>query len=236
MPLNLFEKIYSKFLNKSYLNQKVSFSQCGEDLIVDFLFTWQLGIKIIAYMDIGANHPFRLNNTYLFYRRGCTGVNIEPDSSLFANLKKERPRDFNINKGIGFADKTEIADFYVMSLKALNTFSKEEAERINKIEGYSIKKVQRTELLNVNEVLAQHFSKKELDFLSIDVEGLDLKILRSVDFKKYKPKAICVETTEFNQKPEQKKESAIQNYLFENGYFAYADTFINTIFVRKELF
>lgn len=236
MALNVIEKVYSKLLNKSYLNQKISFSQCGEDLIVDFLFTWQLGIKSIVYMDIGAHHPFRLNNTYLFYKRGCTGVNIEPDSTLFELIKKERPRDFNINKGIGFGDKTEIADFYIMSLNALNTFSKEEAERVNRIKGHSIIKVEQIELLNINDVLCLHFSKRELDYLSIDVEGLDLKILKSIDFKKYKPKAICVETIEFNENPGQKKEFAIQNFLVENGYFVYADTFINTIFVRKELF
>jgi FkbM family methyltransferase len=235
MVLNFFEKAYSKF-NRSYLNQKASFSQCGEDLIIDFLLTWQLGIKSISYLDIGANDPFWCNNTYLFYKRGCSGVNIEPDISLFNKLKRSRPRDINLNLGIGFSEKKELADFYLMSSKALNTFSKEEAERIEKLNGFSIQEVRKIELVNINDVLKTHFSKKEPDFLSIDVEGLDLKVLNTLDFKKYKPKVICVETSTFNQKPAQKTNSLIQNCLFENGYFVYADTFINSIYARQDLF
>jgi hypothetical protein len=60
------------------IRTKKSFSQSGEDLIVHFLLTWQLGIKNISYLDIGANDPFSCNNTYLFYKREFSGVNVEP--------------------------------------------------------------------------------------------------------------------------------------------------------------
>jgi len=79
----------------------------------------------------------------LFYKKGCTGVNIEPDISLFRILKKERSKDTNINKGIGLTDKTELAHFYIMSSSTLNTFSKEEAERINNLNDHYIKEVRR---------------------------------------------------------------------------------------------
>lgn len=234
--MNLFEKIYSKYYNKSYLNQKASFSQCGEDLIVDFLLTWQLNIKNVNYLDIGANDPFWCNNTYLFYKKGCSGVNIEPDISLFNKLKMNRPKDINLNMGIGFSAEKEVGDFYVMSSKALNTFSKEEAERIDKLNDFSIQEVRKIELININEVLKTYYTIRELDFLSIDIEGLDLKVLDSLNFEKYKPKVICVETVTFNQRPTPKTDSAIHNCLVEKGYFVYADTFINTIYARQDLF
>jgi FkbM family methyltransferase len=164
------------------------------------------------------------------------GVNIEPDISLFNKLKRSRPRDINLNMGIGFSEKKELADFYQMSSKALNTFSKEEALRINEQNQYSIQEVRKIELININNVLETYFSKNKLDFLSIDIEGLDVKVLNSIDFKKYYPKVICVETTGFNQKPAQKAETPIQRFLSENGYFVYADTFINTIYAKQDLF
>ena len=128
--MNFLEKIYAKFFDRAYLAQKISYSQCGEDLIVDFLLTHMLKIEKPVYLDIGAHHPWSLNNTMLFYKRGCTGINIEPDPVLFADFPRFRSKDININKGVGFAGYPAIADFYIMSYKALNTFSKAEAERI----------------------------------------------------------------------------------------------------------
>jgi len=234
--MNILEKTYSKFFNKAYLNQKVSYSQCGEDLIVDFLLTWILGIKNPSYLDIGAHHPYSLNNTYLFYKRGLTGVNIEPDPKLFSYLAKMRPKDVNINKGVGSNTKNEIADFYIMSSRALNTFSKEEAERISKSATIKIDEIKQIELVNINDILAKYYSDKLLDFLTIDVEGLDLQILKSIDFGKYKPNVICVETIQFNEANIIKKQQSIIDFVIANGYFNYADTSINTIFARIDLF
>ena len=77
-----------------------SFSQAGEDLIVKFTLQF-LGIPSITYLDIGANHPVRLNNTYLFYLRGCKGVLVEPNASLCERLRAVRPRDTTLAAGIG---------------------------------------------------------------------------------------------------------------------------------------
>jgi len=217
------------------MGQKVSYSQCGEDLIVDFLLTWVLKIKSPTYMDIGAHHPWSLNNTMLFYKRGLTGINIEPDPVLFQEFIKYRKRDININKGIGFNKNSEVADFYIMSYKALNTFSKEEAEKIDREGNVKIETIKQVEIININELLLKHYSNKPLDFLSIDVEGLDLDILKSIEFEKYKINIICVETVEYLKANDTKKKNSIKEFLFSKGYSAYADTSINTIFVRKEI-
>jgi FkbM family methyltransferase len=233
--MNFIEKVYCKFFDRAYMGQKVSYSQCGEDLIVDFLLTWVLKIESPTYLDIGAHHPWSLNNTMLFYKRGLTGINIEPDPVLFKEFVKYRKRDININKGIGFNKNSEVADFYVMSYKALNTFSKEEAEEIDKAGSVKIDTVKQVELININEVLLKHHSNKSLDFLSIDVEGLDLDILKSIEFEKYTINVICVETVEYVNGNDAKKKNRIKEFLSSNGYTGYADTSINTIFVRKEI-
>jgi len=233
--MTLFEKIYCKFFDRAYMGQKVSYSQCGEDLIVDFLLTWILKIEKPTYMDIGAHHPWSMNNTMLFYKRGLTGINIEPDPALFANFLKYRNKDININKGIGIHQKREVADFYIMSYPALNTFSKEEAEKIDAAGNVKIDTIKQVELININELLSKHYSNRALDFLSIDVEGLDLGILKNIEFEKFKINVICVETVEYLNGNNAEKKNSIKEFLFSKGYKAYADTSINTIFVKDNI-
>jgi FkbM family methyltransferase len=233
--MTFFEKVYCKFFDRAYMDQKVSYAQCGEDLIVDFLLTWVLKIEKPTYMDIGAHHPWSLNNTMLFYKRGLTGINIEPDPALFANFLQYRTKDININKGIGFNNNNKVADFYIMSYPALNTFSKEEAEKIDRAGNVKIDTVKQVELININELLLKYYSDKALDFLSIDVEGLDQDILKSIEFEKYKINVICVETIEYLNGNDAKKKNSIKEFLFSKGYKTYADTSINTIFVRKQI-
>ncbi|MDP4285497.1 MAG: FkbM family methyltransferase [Bacteroidota bacterium] len=231
--MNLIEKINNKFCDKAYSSQKISYSQSGEDLIVDFLLTWVLGIKEPSYIDIGAHHAYKFNNNFIFYKRGLTGIDIEPDPILFADIAKKRPKDININKGIGSNIKNEYADFYIMSSRTLNTFSKMEAERISEEGINKIVEIKSIELININDILCKYYSENALDFLSIDVEGLDLEILRSIDFEKYGPKVICVETIIFTSDRIFKKQQSTIDFLLENGYACYADTSINSIFVRR---
>ena len=234
--MNLIERVYNKFFDQSYSSQKISYAQCGEDLIVDFLLGSLLGIKNPIYLDIGAHHPWWLSNTYLFYKRGSSGINVEPDPYLFRNIVRYRPRDININKGVSFGPGSSKADFYIMSSRALNTFSKEEAERLNRAGTYKIEETMQIELIALREIFSKHLPGKELDFLSIDVEGWDLEILKNIDFEKCPPKVICVETLAFGESPNFKKQEATMDFLLENNYSRYADTYINSIFVKNRLF
>ena len=223
--MTILEKLYSRFLDRAYPNQKISYSQCGEDLIVDFLLTWELGIKTPSFLDVGAHHPFWLNNTYIFYKRGLTGINIEPDPSLFATLSKHRPKDININKGVGINKTNEMADFYIMSSRSLNTFSRSEAEATTKLGSNKIEEIKQIELININDILLKYFPGKSLDFLSIDIEGFDLPVLHTIDYKSYAPKIICVETSAFVENHIASKQQPTIDLLLDHGYRAYADTF-----------
>ena len=206
---------------------KKSYSQCGEDLIVRYIFDI-LKIASPSYLDIGAHHPTYLNNTYLFYQTGSKGVNVEPDPNLFLKINQERPRDVNLNTGV--ADKNATLDFYIMSSPTLNTFSKQDAL---KSESSKVKIVDTVKIpvMPVNDILERYFGVVILDYLTLDVEGFDFMILNSFDFSKRKPKVICVETITYSPGKSGIKLNEINELLLKNGYFVYADTHINTIFV-----
>lgn len=220
-----------KSFQPSFLYRKASYSQCGEDLIVKYIFD-SLDVHEPRYLDIGAHHPSYLSNTYIFYKSGSSGVNIEPDPQLFSYINKCRPRDININ--VGIADQRDTLDFYVMTSSTLNTFSLIEAKNAES-EKVKIDKIIQITVVPINDILKEHFSQMKLDFLSLDVEGLDMKILQSFDFSICRPKVICVETITYSEKRDGKNVKEIELLLIGKGYFAYANTHINTIFVDSAI-
>jgi FkbM family methyltransferase len=211
-----------------------SFSQAGEDKIIHYLFSHYLKKEKLSYLDIGANHPILFNNTYLFYIRGGSGVCIEPDPKYTALLRKHRRGDRILQAGIGFSGSS-LADFYVFPGKqaAWNTFSKEEANKRMQEMGIEYT-IRQQKLLDINETIAEYLGEAP-DVLSVDAEGIDLEIIKSLDFNKYSPKVICVETVPF-QPDSGDSKSEISGFMMQKGFYLYADTHINAIFCHKDLF
>jgi FkbM family methyltransferase len=208
--------------------RKISYSQSGEDLILDFLLTHILKIKSITYLDLGAHHSSFLSNTFYFYKRGSTGVLVEPDPSLYLEIKKRRPEDKVLNVGVGVTNTRE-ADFYVFNYKELNTFSKEIAEETK--EEAELKSIIKMPLITVNKILEENFIDCP-SFISVDIEGLDLDIIRNLDFKKWRPAAVCVETI---RRSNREKIQEITDIMVQNNYEVYGETYINTIYVNGDL-
>jgi FkbM family methyltransferase len=210
---------------------RISYSQAGEDLIVQGLME-SLRIEQPSYLDIGAHHPTHMNNTYLFYLKGSRGVCIEPDPEMFALLKSKRPRDKCLNLGVG-PKSEEASDFYVMSTKSLSTFSKADAERYQSYGKQKIRQVLRIPIVSINELFQRHLDKCP-DFLSIDVEGTELQILRALDFSKFRPPVFCIETLTYTEDKTEEKLVDLIEYLKMRSYLPYADTYVNTVFVDVE--
>lgn len=225
-------RLADKVFSRNPAEGQRSYSQCGEDLIVKFVFD-SLKIPAPTYLDIGAHHPHYLNNTFLFYEAGSHGVNIEPDSQLIAGFNEKRPRDVNLNVGIG--DKEGKLNFFVMNVRTLNTFSVTEARELEASGKFRIEQVLDIPVLPVNAVLEKYFGRTSPDFVSLDVEGLDLQILRSFDFARWRPKVLCVETVTYSDKHAGCKIPEIASLLHEKGYFSFADTYVNTIFVDRSV-
>ncbi len=218
-----FRRLGNYIRRKTGIYYQKSYSQCGEDLIVSYIFN-ALKVAHPTYLDIGAHHPRYLSNTFLFYRQGSHGVTVEPDPFLFSKIKRARRRDVNLNAGMA-AERGNL-NLYVFSSRTLNTFSKDEADKYVQA-GHELVASHNIEVLTFDDVM-QHF-KHTPDFISLDVEGMDMEILQSVDFSRYRPTVFCIETITYSRGGEGRKLTEIDDMMAENGYLKYADTYINTI-------
>lgn len=231
MPLrNYLRRAMAAFERKTGWYSRRSYAQTGEDLIVRFIFD-AIGIDRPCFLDIGAHHPIYLSNTYLLYRQGCRGVNVEPDPKLFARFHRVRPGDRNLNVGVGTEEGT--LQFFVMSQRTLNTFSESEARRYVSEGSAQIRERLSIPVLPVNAIVAENFTGAP-DFVSIDVEGMDWAILKAFDLARFRPKVFCIETVTFSSTGQAEKLSAFDDYLEQHRYFKYADTYINSIYVCRD--
>ncbi len=210
--------------------EKISYSQCGEDLIVNFLFQ-TMRISHPSYLDVGAHHPRYISNTFFFYNNGCSGVCIEPDPTLMDYIRKVRKRDVCLNVGVGIGPEAT-AKFYLLSARTLNTFSLEEATRYQANGKQKIEKIIDVPLVSINKVIEEYFPSCP-NFISLDVEGMDFEIIKSFDFSKYRPQVFCIETLTYTDDKTERKLVEIIDYMKACDYIPYADTYINTIFVDK---
>lgn len=226
----------SKIINKlrkitGAAYKQISYAQAGEDLVIQ-LITERMGLSKLTYLDIGTNHPKKFNNTYLFYKKGNKGVCVEPDPSLVRVIKSQRPNDTCLNVGLSSGEEG-VADFYVMSVNTLNTFSKEDAEALDKEGTFKIKEVIKIPLKNINNIISENFKNGVPNFISLDVEGWNEEIVRSFDFSKFRPEIFCIETAYFEPTGQIKRIEGIFEVMKQNGYHIFADNQINTIFVSK---
>jgi len=194
--------VYDQYIKKSY-------SQNGEDIIIDKLLNKKGGE---TYIDIGANDPFRFNNTYRFYNKGWKGVNIEPDEYNYARLAKARPNDINLNIGIGLNEGKHI--FYKFLPDTLSTFSKKNANKYIKA-GFKLIDKKKLQIRKLSYIFSTFFSDKKVSFISIDTEGYELQILKSNNWNKYRPQVICIEYNEFISKNQPPKERLILRKFIE---------------------
>lgn len=212
----------------SFVFRKTSYSQCGEDLLVNFVLELIHGSRPKKYLDVGANHPFHLSNTALLYAKGGAGILVEPDPYFAKLLRNKRPRDTVLQNGVHFSGE-ERADFFVMDSPTLNTFSHQEMGRYVAM-GHQLNNTFPVELKNINSILEM---AGEIDFMNLDIEGLDKSILEMIDWKKYRPTCICVETLTYESQQEPRKLNDIIELMLAQDYILYADTFINSIFVDR---
>lgn len=74
-----------------------SYFQEGEDMILRRIFERQ---STGFYVDVGAHHPKRFSNTYFFYKKSWTGINVDAMPGSMKLFEKVRSRDINIEKPI----------------------------------------------------------------------------------------------------------------------------------------
>jgi len=208
-------------------------AQAGEDLILSFLFS-SMGLSSISYIDIGSNDPIICNNTYLFYARSKSGLLVEPDLFYLNRTKKYRPKDKIIQAAV--SDEEGEVDFYLFDEPTLNTLSKEEALLRQQTGTFKIKEIKKITSIKIEKIIKEYMDNVAPDLISLDVEGIDYDILASFDFETYRVPVWVIETCEYSENHIKPKVQIIIDLMLEKGYFVYADTYINTIFVEKNWF
>jgi hypothetical protein len=203
--------IYLGFKYKYFLKKK-SYSQFGEDLVINNFFRGYVG----RYVDIGCYHPIKYNNTVLLNKRGWKGVNIDLNQTSIDLFNACRKDDSNIVAC--FSDKVEEVIIYLDSkFSALNSVNEDNSKNF---------KFKSLEKINVKTKVFPEIIKNNFDFLNIDCEGNDYKILKTIDLKKYTPKMIVIEVSSNN------KENTY-NYMLQNGYKIFDIKSVSHIFVKK---
>lgn len=206
-----------------------TYSQYGEDLIIANIFGL-LDIPKPSYIDIGAHHPINISNTALFYKRGSRGINIEANPNLIKSFYDLRPDDINLN--IGISNISDSLEFYCIDeYSGRNTFNKKNVDEfIEKNPQFSIREIKKIEVKTINEVISKYANGIYPDLLSIDIEGLDYRVLASANFDSSYPKVICAEVTYL------KNGENTSELLKKRGYIPYVNTISNIIFVHKSVY
>lgn len=223
-PLSFFN--YSKKLHNHHI---LSYSQEGEDrVIARYLEAKNDGF----YVDIGAHHPQRFSNTYYFYLQGWRGINVDAMPGCMEAFNKIRPRDINVEAAV--SDVEEELTYYEFNERALNGFSQELAEERDGLREYKIVATHSITTRRVGEILDELLPlNQEIDFLSVDVEGLDLQVLKSNNWDKYRPRLIIAESLT-TESMNDLSHSDISIYMNSKGYRLCSKLFYSTIFLRVD--
>ncbi len=199
-----------------------SYSQEGEDMILARLFDCN---KRGFYVDVGAHHPKRFSNTYFFYRRGWRGINIEPNPEALALFHAHRKGDINLSFGV--SDNECKLRYFMFNEPALNSFDQELSER-RQSETYKITGTRTIKVRPLSAILDQFLpTGTHINFLTIDVEGYDLRVLNSNDWSRYRPECVVVEAANFDLAAVTLEP--VDKFLSQRNYRLVAKTF-NTLF------
>ncbi|GAB6283127.1 MAG: hypothetical protein STSR0008_18830 [Ignavibacterium sp.] len=220
--INFYEKYFTGYKMKSY-------AQEGEDIILLRYFDKK---KDGFYVDVGAHHPKRFSNTYLFYKMGWKGINIEPRPGSKKLFNKVRPRDINLELAI--SDSAQNLNYYIFNDPALKTFDSNLSELYIKNSKYKIIDNKSLNTIKLSDVLDKYLPERiKINILSIDTEGFDFNVLKSNDGQKFTPEIILVEEGNFDLM--QPSKSDIYNFLTERNYSLFSKTFNTLIFIYNKV-
>ena len=225
---------YLSILKRTKKYKKISYSFNAVDLIINYIFKDQ---NTGTYVDIGAQHPISNNNTYLLFKRGWSGVNIDLDKKNIDLFNISRPRDINLNFAI--SDKQQEVELYFYhDASPINTLSKQ----VSDFQKASVKSVKKINSYTLNNILEKIDFKKKIDYMNIDVEGYEEKVLSGFDINRYKPNVISVEFLDLKMNKLEIKNNNIDRLIDTNLYKYFTNNdyyFVNwlhgdLIFVHKD--
>jgi len=217
-----FIKVYLRLLK--YRNGKAYYSETGEDAVIEQIFANEIG----KYVDVGASHPIIGNNTYKFYKRGWQGIGIEPIKIYKKLWKIARPKD-EYFQGV-VSESLNDVEFVEFSNSLLSSTDKaliqEHMERGIASIRYQVNTI------SLKSILPQILTPDEPYLVSIDVEGAELTVLKTINFNKQRPRVILIESWSL---PWEKKNKAITYLENQASYQLLAYTGLTAVMVPSEI-
>ena len=198
--------IHNIYIKHKFFIKKNSYAMDNEDIaVLDYFKDKKNGF----YVDVGCYHPIHRSNTYLLHKQNWCGINIDTSEFSIDLFDFIRPKDLNYNFAIS-NKKEMIKLFYQKKLSQLSTIEIDQAKKV--FQGNI--KVKEIQAFTLDEILSRSkYKNTKIDFLDIDVEGADLKVLEGLSFEIYKPELVCVEIHE-----KEIKQSKIYNFLVNKDY------------------
>lgn len=210
------------------LGGKHCYSHFGEDQIVSYLF----GEKSDGfYVDVGCYHPTLFSNTYALYEKGWRGVLVDANPFMIEKCRQLRNEDVCLNMAIGDRDGT--AEFYKFGdWGSSNTLDPSFRDFILGEQDVEVTETLIVEISTLGRLFREHTLGREIDFLNIDIENLDVKALESNDWSNFRPKVIAAEDLHFNiAAPDQSK---IHGLLLSQGYTIAARMIMSSIYIDRK--
>jgi len=207
-----------------------SYAQGAEDILISYLTRYHLSMSGPGkFVDVGCNTPVRYSNTFDLYLNGWRGLNIDANGSLVAECKRVRKQDVCIQAAV--SDSEREVTFHKARDHAVSTIDETRLVEWKKHFEFSDEDRETVMTKTLSSILDKNWTQgEELDLLTVDVEGHDLQVLKSLDLAKYRPKIIVVEMHDF----EGIVDSPIYKYLTVNGYSLVFFAVLNAYFVYKQ--
>lgn len=213
-------------------NTRVYFSQFGEDAIVLSMLQTLKMERGGFYVDVGAFHPAFLSNTRMLNLLGWTGVNIEANPNGIALFNRERPNDRNVQAVV--SDERGEVEFGIYEAAAISTADPVTRALYERDGRSKLVQALKMQTRTLREILAETVPEgRRIDLMSVDVEGFDLKVLRSNDWQRFAPRFLLVEDQSLSLLD--RPTSAIFEFLKPLGYRLASQAFITSIYLRDQL-
>ena len=203
--IHIIKNIFGLYINFSY-------SQTGEDLILRNLIK---NASNLFYIDVGCNDPIKRSNTFWMYLNGGKGICIDANNELINKFKKFRKRDISICAAVSNIEKE--VPFYLSNKSEISTIDKNTILNWNLSEK-EVKEVM-MKTVTLNSILEKYLKRGcHIDVLSIDVEGHDFAVLKSIDLSVYRPAVIIMELHDFQLDQLNIGSDETVKFLAENNY------------------
>lgn len=206
---------------------RISYAHTGEDRIIDSL------LKPIInqpgfYVEVGCNEPIFISNTFSLYKRGWKGICIDANGDLIKKYKKKRPQDIAVQALV--SDHIEMRNYFMYTNNVLSSTEHINLDT-NSEPGFELVKQESMLTQSLTEILDKHKAPHSFDLLSVDAEEHDLNVLRSLNYEKYTPQFIVVESETID--PSRPSEDLIFQFLTGKGYRFEGSVLKNLYFSKK---